>query len=740
MGSNKRAWELQEFVAHSADVTCLAIGPASGRVMVTGGLDKKVNMWAIGKPNVILSLSGHNSPIECVQFNGTEELVCAGSQSGTLKIWDLEAAKIVRTLTGHKANVRSLDFHPYGEFVASGSNDTTVKLWDVRRKGCIVSYKGHTNGINHLRFSPDGRWVMSAGEDGLVKLWDLNAGKLLADFILHTGPVNRVEFHPREFLVATGSSDRTVKFWDLETFGLVSSTEVEASAVRTIGFHPEGSCLFSGGDNSLRAYSWEPSYCYDAQTLGWGKVADMAFSSNQLIGASYHAPNVSVWVVNMNGLEETITKAQKEQYVGRVEINQSVQPTDQQYVNQKKNSPQRKSFTTRPKTSSSKTKKSAAKEENLDNFNKAVEEKLSNPTTGYENVFQPKTALGRSPESQRKNSIQNNDKQSKNIANEQEMAHPAQAVEEHIPPATATTIPFSKPIFNQPSKPLYHPPSLNNQPFQQPKTAHNSPPPRTASSRVTQQQQQPSPVHHYHEPVQTPVQPVAYHEPQQAVNNFPVQHKQQPRSAAPARRQQSVEDKMKGMNLNEFSKVAPPTHHVNTPDDEDSTLEILEKSHSSLCQIMQARLQNLSLVSRLWTEGDIKASVETASSMSDLSVFVDIMNVLILKQALWSLDLCGVIIPQLKSLFSSNYETYVETASSSLKLMLKNFSQLIKSTLSTPPGAIGVDLSREERYNKCEKCYKGLKDIRQLIVERAHTSGRIGTLCRELNIALNVID
>ena len=30
--------------------------------------------------------------------------------------------------------------------------------------------------------------------------------------------------------------------------------------------------------------------------------------------------------------------------------------------------------------------------------------------------------------------------------------------------------------------------------------------------------------------------------------------------------------------------------------------------HNSLCQIMQARLQNLSLVSRLWTEGDIKVT------------------------------------------------------------------------------------------------------------------------------------
>uniref|UniRef100_A0A7M5V3L1 Katanin p80 WD40 repeat-containing subunit B1 n=1 Tax=Clytia hemisphaerica TaxID=252671 RepID=A0A7M5V3L1_9CNID len=323
--SSKRSWKLQEFVAHSSNVTCLSIGPSSGRVMVTGGEDKKVNMWAIGKPNVILSLSGHTTPIECVQFNNSEELVCAGSSSGALKIWDLDSAKVVRTLTGHKANIKSLDFHPYGEFIASGSMDTTVRLWDIRRKGCIVSYKGHTNTVNHLRFSPDGRWVISAGEDGIVKLWDLNAGKLLADFILHTGPVNCVEFHPREFLIATGSSDRTVKYWDLETFGLISSSDLEASPVRTVCFHPEGVCLFSGGQDSLRAHLWEPSVCFDSQTLGWGKITDMAFSSNQLIGASYQATNVSVWVSSMNNIETMAEKANAETYVGKVEVNQSVQ-------------------------------------------------------------------------------------------------------------------------------------------------------------------------------------------------------------------------------------------------------------------------------------------------------------------------------------------------------------------------------------------------------------------------------
>ncbi|PNX72508.1 katanin p80 WD40 repeat-containing subunit B1, partial [Trifolium pratense] len=163
--TTKRAYKLP----HASAVNCLKIGRKSSRVLVTGGEDHKVNLWAIGKPNAILSLSGHSSGIDSVNFDSSEVLVAAGAASGTIKLWDLEEAKIVRTLTGHRSNCTSVDFHPFGEFFASGSLDTNLKIWDIRKKGCIHTYKGHTRGVNAIRFTPDGRWVVSGGEDNTVK-------------------------------------------------------------------------------------------------------------------------------------------------------------------------------------------------------------------------------------------------------------------------------------------------------------------------------------------------------------------------------------------------------------------------------------------------------------------------------------------------------------------------------------------------------------------------------------------
>lgn len=270
--------------------------------MVTGGEDKRVNLFAIGKPQAVLSMTGHQSPVECVTFDRAEEVVVAGAAGGTLKLWDLEQAKVVRTLVGHRSNAIAVDFHPFGEFFASGSLDTNVKIWDVRRKGCIHTYKGHDRGVGVTSFSPDGKWVVSGGMDGKVKLWDLTAGKLLKQLTTHDGPVTSIEFHPNELLVATGSSDRTVKFWDLESFEQVDEV-VEATGVKSMLFHPDGANLLTGTSEFLKIWNWEPSTCRDAVDVSWKNLSDLSTHENKLLGASISNSFVGVWVVDLNQCE-----------------------------------------------------------------------------------------------------------------------------------------------------------------------------------------------------------------------------------------------------------------------------------------------------------------------------------------------------------------------------------------------------------------------------------------------------
>ncbi|KAM1045928.1 hypothetical protein COP2_037900 [Malus domestica] len=296
----KRAYKLQEFVAHSDSINCLSIGKKACRLFVTGGDDHIVNLWAIGKPTALMRFAGHTSPVESVAFNSGEVLVLAGASSGVTKIWDLEETKMVRTLTGHRSSCTAVEFHPFGEFFASGSMDTNLKIWDIRKKGCIHTYKGHTQGISTIKFTPDGRWVVSGGFDNAVKIWDLTAGKLLHDFKFHEGHIRSLDFHPLEFLLATGSTDRTVKFWDLETFELIGSSRPEPTGVRAIAFHPDGRTLFSGLDDSLKVYSWEPVICHDSVDMGWNRLSDLCIHDGKLLGCSYYRNSVGVWVADIS--------------------------------------------------------------------------------------------------------------------------------------------------------------------------------------------------------------------------------------------------------------------------------------------------------------------------------------------------------------------------------------------------------------------------------------------------------
>ena len=260
--------------------------------MVTGGDDKKVNLWSIGKSSPILSLAGHQSAVECVTFDNAEEVVVAGAAGGTLKLWDLEEAKVVRTLTGHRSNVISVDFHPFGEFFASGSLDCNTKIWDIRRKGCIHTYKGHDRGVSVAKFSPDGKWVLSGGQDGRVKLWDLNVdvepveggvnpdgtmnisvpegrlGKALCGVLRgHAADVSHVRWNTPHRLWVTGSEDHTVRCWSADGLQLHEIRPPGDTSVTALAIDMYGFVLVATMDKAVRVYDVETQEVVQQRTV-----------------------------------------------------------------------------------------------------------------------------------------------------------------------------------------------------------------------------------------------------------------------------------------------------------------------------------------------------------------------------------------------------------------------------------------------------------------------------------------
>ncbi|XP_052849891.1 katanin p80 WD40 repeat-containing subunit B1 isoform X3 [Drosophila gunungcola] len=294
---------IYDIKAHDSRVTSLDLGE-TGRVLVTGGEDRNVNLWAIGQDECFMSLTGHNRSIDCVRFAYKDNFVYSADDIGIIRRWDLNSQKIYSTLNGHMKSVRTLDFNPSGEYVVSGSNDTTVRLWDVQNENnCIKVCRGHMSHVNSVKFSPDGLWIASAGLEGSILIWDIRKSKQIMEFIA-VPPVTAitcVQFHPFEFLLAAGRIDGTVSIYDLEHQQLVSqTTHFFGQAIRCITFSENGECLFIGSASGISVIGWEPDRELDHIKSTWSSLADMKVVKNKLICGCHEIDTVSINTISLD--------------------------------------------------------------------------------------------------------------------------------------------------------------------------------------------------------------------------------------------------------------------------------------------------------------------------------------------------------------------------------------------------------------------------------------------------------
>ncbi|XP_033989779.1 LOW QUALITY PROTEIN: katanin p80 WD40 repeat-containing subunit B1 [Trematomus bernacchii] len=688
--STKISWRLQEFEAHSSSVSCLSLGKSSGRLLATGGEDCRVNIWAVSKANCIMSLTGHKTPVECVQFNPSEEQVVAGSQSGSIRVWDLEAAKILRTLMGHKSNITSLGFHPFGDFLASSSTDTNIKLWDVRRKGYVFRYKGHTQAVRSLAFSPDGKWLASASDDCTIKLWDLTQGKTITEFKSHSAAVNIVQFHPNEYLLASGSSDRTVKLWDLEKFRMIGSLEGDTSAVRCVFFSADGSCLYSGATDTLRVFGWEPDRCFDVVPVGWGRVSDLAVCNQQLIGVSHQLSSVSSFVVDLKRVKKSGGAALQ----GVIQDNQPIpEHKDPKAAALRRNYERPStacSASQRVKQRSEAERRSPEGERRSQSDDEA-DEKLSSAeihnAEDFKEIFQPKCAISRTPP---------------------KISEPFPA-----PPEDDTVLAVGrqlKDLISPFPEKMQAPPLASSTPVQRVEPTVVSCVKRSAPPSSSSSSSAPPP------PSQPPLNTGKSKPPPKIIlsnRNEPI-----------------------GLNVADFLPSSPNRGGALS---DDEALSQLKKGHDTMCVMLRSRHRNLETVRGVWARQDIKSALDAAVSMNDLSIVVDILNIINLQLSLWKLDLCTTVLPQIEQLLQSKYESYIQTGCSSLKMIMKHFWKLISETLRATP-SVGVDITREERRHKCRLCCRQLQNLSNMVKTRAGGVGRHGSAFRELTLLMAPLD
>ncbi|KAG4955885.1 hypothetical protein JHK85_042265 [Glycine max] len=730
------------------------------------------------------SLSGHTSPVESVAFDSGEVLVLGGASTGVIKLWDLEEAKMVRTVAGHRSNCTAVEFHPFGEFFASGSMDTNLKIWDIRKKGCIHTYKGHSQGISTIKFTPDGRWVVSGGFDNVVKVWDLTAGKLLHDFKFHEGHIRSIDFHPLEFLLATESvvdkvftsllslhrwifhcrrsADRTVKFWDLETFELIGSARREATGVRSIAFHPDGRTLFTGHEDGLKVYSWEPVICHDTVDMGWTTLGDLCIHDEKLLGCSFYRNSVGVWVADISLIEpygaglDPKKNEGTEQKLGlqgskleKVEVNvgptsgfRSMSPDESKEIkNIYIDSSGGKPVTLQRSGSLSSTKVDLPEEfKEICNLGTMKQ----SPATGARvksneqairksfiapNIVPRDTPDGKVSAKSEKETI------SFSKTKPGMLLRPA-----HV--RRASTGRFDVDRFSE---------DVNSRTFCD--TAIKSGITKEPSFQLNLGfQNEVKESCDESSPCKEEISPVKY------VNGVAVVRGRTRSLVERFERREKIqidedqtnvflptinETREKVHNEDQIKASPTPTAKVepqiskedSNPANEEEIIEGLMQTHDVTLSNLRSRLTKLQVVRHFWECNDIKGATNALRKLPDQSVQADVISVLVEKMEIFTLDLFSCLLPVLTGLLDSKIERHVKLSLDMLLKLVAVFGPTIRATVSAPP-SVGVDLHQEERRECCNKCFMELQKIQMTLPILIRKGGILARSALELNLVL----
>ncbi|CAG9784449.1 unnamed protein product [Diatraea saccharalis] len=784
METIRRSWKLQEFVAHKANVNCLAMGHKSNQVLATGGDDKKVNLWAIGRQSCLMSLSGHTTPVECVCFGHSEDLVCAGSQTGALKIWDLEAAKLLRTFTGHKGAIKCMDFHPYGDYLTTGSCDSNIKLWDTRKRGCIVTYSSHQVAVNSLQFSPDGQWIASACEDGLVKVWDVRVGKVLQEFMEHTSAITCIKFHPHEFLLASCGTDRTVNFWDMEKFQLVSKFEKENTSIRHMVFSNDGTTLLGCGNDGLQVIGWEPARVLDTVPGHWGQIHDITIAQTQLIAGSFHSTYVVLSVVDLNKVHP---------FGGPP----PVVPTVVRDL-----SPFQKGHSVRKSFSKEKPSKEVLHQRTLLD-EKTAEESTSGTEADedsgavipnfndYTEIFRPSRSLTRTPPPATSLSSEDYSISIQESPNKLESGMSSSLrdlmLEEPVPLTRPTPQP-SPPQRQRPENYSRIPMSTKehytvmdkkseissrvvdnakeDNTFGTAQTCairdyaasplsantlnrHNSYKETKSTTELTNTNLRQSNSEISLGPPSLGPRSLSFTrttETRRRVENVVRDSVPVSRNIEPAEREPEPEfvpfatDRPVGLDLDEFvprglgaGGVRRGVRGGGAEPSEQEVLGVMMRGHDSMMAVLTARQRALQIFHSVRINKSLKSALESIIALEDTSVILDILNVMAHKPSLWNLDICLLMLPKIYELLQSKYESYMQCGCNALRLIVRNFSSVVRANVSAPVRTLGVDIPREERYAKCVQIHRLLLDVRAFLLKRQTLQGRLGAAFRDLH-------
>ncbi|KAL5226984.1 hypothetical protein ABZP36_015249 [Zizania latifolia] len=147
---------------------------SDGKLLATGGHDKKAVLWFTDGLNPKSTLEEHSLMITNVRFSPSMTRLATSSFDKTVRVWDADNPDYsLRTFTGHSASVMSLDFHPNkDDIICSFDSDGEVRCWSINNGSCMTCVRVFNGGATQLRFQPHHGKYLAAASEKMISILD----------------------------------------------------------------------------------------------------------------------------------------------------------------------------------------------------------------------------------------------------------------------------------------------------------------------------------------------------------------------------------------------------------------------------------------------------------------------------------------------------------------------------------------------------------------------------------------
>jgi WD40 repeat protein len=228
---------------HSQGIWALAI-TSEGQRLATGGNDRAVVIWEVGKGALSELSSDLPLRVQCLAFSPDGATLAAGYDGDKVVLWNVATGARRATFHGHPNQFQCLAFSPDGRTLASGGAESII-IWDVETRRTRSALLGRYGMVSALRFAPGGQALASGYTNGMVRLWDLANGKCqeLMGSNLENHSILGVAFSPDGLMLAAGSMTRGTRLWNVATSQESAMFQNEDENVLQVAFSSNGQML-----------------------------------------------------------------------------------------------------------------------------------------------------------------------------------------------------------------------------------------------------------------------------------------------------------------------------------------------------------------------------------------------------------------------------------------------------------------------------------------------------------------